>query len=140
MPDFSGADWVEKEMYHGDKEFKISSLGRSVADFLGELFLGIYHLDMGALHRVEWSNPFVITVSIGWKCWSTYDFDLLTRLVFLSHRMALRVELEPRKNHYVRLMFHRRKRSGGFSERMPTLAQAVEMFESHVSIPEYQDV
>lgn len=139
MPDFSGADWIEKEMYHGDKEFKISPLGRNVADFLGELFCGIYHLDLGALNRVEWGNTYFINISIGWKTWSTYDFDLLTRLVFLSHRMALRVELQPTRNQYIRLLFHQRKRSGGFSERMPTLAQAVKQFEELVSIPEYLD-
>ncbi len=137
MP-YAGADWVENEMHHAEKDFKISPLGRAVADFLGELFLGIYHLDISALHKVEWGNNHHIIVSIGWKSWATYDYDLLTRLVFLAHHMALRVELQPSRNQYVRLMFHQKSRSGKY-ESHPTLRQAVERFEAGVNIPEFVD-
>lgn len=137
---YAGADWVEKEMHHAEKDFQISPLGRAVADFLGELFLGIYHLDMPALHKVEWGNNHHISVSIGWKDWATYDYDLLTRLVFLAHHMALRVELCPTRSQYVRLMFHQRTRKGaGFSSH-PSLRQAVDKFESGVHIPEFVEV
>jgi hypothetical protein len=139
MAQYSGAGWIEHEMHHGDADFKISPLGKAVADLLGELFQGIYHLDLGALHRVDWANDHHVSVSIGWKDWSTYDFNLLTKLVFLAHHMALRVELEPSRNQYVRLIFHQRKRTGNGWERHPTLREAVAAFEQSVSLPEYQD-
>jgi len=57
----------------------------------------------------------------------TYDYDMLTRLVVMSHDRLLRAEVKPRHHWYLTLRFHRRKsRDGEFHERMPTL-------EDHVS-------
>jgi hypothetical protein len=139
MAQYSGAGWVVNEMHHGDADFKISPLGKAVADLLGELFLGIYHLDMGALHRVNWNDDHHISIVIGWKDWSTFDNDLLSRLVFLAHHLALRVDLDPRANNYLMLTFFQRKRSGSGWDRHPTLRQAVAAFEQSVSLPEYED-
>jgi len=135
----SGAGWIESEMHYGDKNFKISPLGRAVADLLGELFLGIYHLDLGSLHRVEWDNDHHISIVIGWKDWSTFDNNLLTRLVFLAHHTALRVDLDPRANNYLMLTFYQRKRSGSGWDRHPTLREAVDIFEQTVDLPEFRD-
>lgn len=139
MTQYSGSGWIKESMHHDNKEFSISPLGEAVADLLGELFCGIYHVDAGALRRVDWANNHHVSISIGWKDWATCDFDLLTRLVFLAHRMALRVSMEPTRSKYVRLLFHQRTRRGSGWQRHPTLAEAVATFEQNVSVPEYQD-
>ena len=140
MAKYSGADWIESSLKYWHPDMQVSPLGRNVADLLGELFYGIYHLDGGALSRVVWNDTHHIQVSIGWNIWATVDSDNLTRLVFLAHHMALRVDLEPSRNQYVRLLFYRRVRSGRYYQRHPSLDDAVAAFKENVSIPEYQDV
>lgn len=136
---WAGADWVEANMKYFNPEMKMSDLGRNVANFLGELFYGIYHLDNSAIKKVEWDNTHHIVISIGWRVWSTVDFDTLTRLVFLAHHRALRVDLHPSTHNYMRLMFHQRNRSGDLYHRHPTLDEAVTKFKQSVSLPEYSE-
>ena len=108
-----------------------------MAEFLGELFFGIYHLVYKAIYKVDWSNTHHIEISIGWKDWSTTDFDRLTRLVFLAHHLALRVDLTPSTHQYMRLLFHLRCRTGNSYLKHPTLEDAVNHFIATVSVPEY---
>ena len=136
---YAGADLIEDHLKTYRPDMILSDLGRNVADLLGELFLGIYHIDSQALDRVDWSNKTFIVISIGWRSWSTVDFDTLTRLVFLAHHRALRVDLTPSKYNYMRLLFHQRSRSGNSSQRHPTLDEAVEHFKKLVELPEFQD-
>ena len=133
---YAGADWLIKQMEYVKPGLVVSDLGKSVADLLGELFGGIYHLDHKSLNKVDWSNKNYIEISIGWQSWSTVDFDQLTRLVFLAHHMAIRVDLTPTKYQFVRLLFHQRGRVGNNSERHPTLDEAVEKFKKNVSFAE----
>lgn len=134
---YAGSEWVEQFLKIVKPEAKMSELGRSVADFLGELYSGIYHLEEKQLVKVEWGNPYVITILIGWKDWATVDFNTLSHLVFLAHHMALRVSLTPRANQYMLLMFHQRSRDGDFSKRCPSLDDAVAAFKMYVTLPEY---
>lgn len=134
---YSGADWIKKSLMY-PKE--MSELGKNVADLLGELFRGIYHLDYKQLRKVDWSNSYYIEFILGWKTLSTFDFDELTRLVFLAHHMAIRVEISPHAFKFIRLMFHQRNRDGDFAHRHPTLDDAVSTFKNNVSIPEYKEI
>lgn len=60
---------------------------------------------------------------------STFDFDGLTRLVFMAHDRCVRVELAASGPGLVRLVLHKRhSREGRMSERHPTLETAVEMW------------
>jgi hypothetical protein len=139
MGKYAGAEWVEANLGFSRKNIKLSQLGRDVADLLGELFYGIYHINDAALWRVEWDNNNHIMFSLGWRNLSTVDFDDLTRLVFLAHHMAIRVSVEGSKSHYIRLVFSKRSRSGNGIQRHPTLDESVARFKSSVSFPEYQD-
>ena len=134
---YAGSEWVEGFLSNVKPEVKMSELGLAVADFLGELYLGIYHLRESSLERVDWSNQHHIVITIGHKDWSTVDFNTLTRLVFLAHHMAIRVELVPVANGYMRVLFHQRNRDGDLYHRHPTLDEAVATFKEHVCLPEY---
>lgn len=140
-PKYAGSDWLLLQLRYlnPDKnpEALLSDLGQNVANLLGELFCGIYHLDHKALYRVDWSNNICIVFSLGWHQLATVDFDELTELVFLAHHMAIRVSIEASTHKYLKLIFHQRTRIGGYSERHPTLDEAVAIFKKNVSIPEY---
>jgi len=143
MSEYAGSNWIESSLLLHKPDAKMSELGKSVADLLGELFFGIYHLNIKALLRVDWENPFFIEYSLGCHELATTDFDELTRLVFLAHHFAIRVSIDASTHRYLKLTFHQRGRSGGISNRHPTLTEAVERFQSHMSctnVPEFKDV
>ena len=117
----------------------MSDLGRAVADLLGELFSGIYHLNDNALRKVEWSNTHHIIFYLSWRTMSTIDDSYLTRLVFLAHHLAIRVEIRACNMQGVQLMFHQRKRGTDGMRCHPTLDEAVEAFKRYVSLPEYHE-
>lgn len=128
---FAGADWIKSAL-----KKEMSPLGESVADILGELFLGIYHLESVQLKKVNWTERDNLDVVLGYRSFSTYDDERLTRLVFLAHHRAIRVEIYPHSFKYLRLVFSKRSRLGAKHERHPTLDQAVATFMGHVSLPE----
>ena len=102
---------------------KLSPLGAQVADLLGDLFVGLYHLD-GA-EKVDWANEHHIEVRVTYKDWATFDSNLLTKLVFLAHDRCLRASISPRSAQALTLLFHQRQREGGVWDRHPTLEGAV---------------
>ena len=139
MTEYAGSDWIERQCL---KQGPMSQLGKNVADLLGELFRGIYHLDHKALFRVDWSNESYIEFNLGWHELATTDFDELTRLVFLAHHMAIRVSIEASTVKYLRLTFLQRVRKGDNVYKHPTLDDAVAIFKVdmvHHGIPEYRD-
>ena len=139
MAEYSGSDWIERQLKCDNPHIQMSQLGQDVADLLGELYCGIYHLDLKQLFKVDWTNKYYIEISIGWKPFATVDYDELTRLVFLAHHRAIRVELSAATHKYIHLIFHQRKRIGDYAHRHPTLDEAVDDFKKHVSLPEFQD-
>jgi hypothetical protein len=151
MTEHSGADWIKAQLPHINKDrsgiaknpnAEMSDLGVAVATLLGQMFYGIYHLDHKALYRVDWTNPHYIEFSLGWKSLATADYDELSRLVFLAHHLAIRVQIEASTRKYLKLMFHQRGRGTSFSNDHPTLEQAVKTFNTEMvanGIPEYED-
>jgi len=119
--EFAGADWVRRSM--GTEN--MSSLGAKVADILGVVYGGIYHIKQKALDRVNWTHPMWIEIRI-WDSFSTHDFNKLTALVFACHDAAVRVDISGNSPSTLRLMFHERKRKGGMAERHPTAEEALE--------------
>lgn len=75
----------------------VPRLGCRAADFLGELFNGLYKLPDENFRSHIWSQPTAIRVYIGDKPVGTYDGDFLTRMVFLAYAFGLRAELYPNK-------------------------------------------
>ena len=100
-----------------------SELGAITADLLDELFRGLYHIERDAL-RVDWTDTHHITLT-WYGSLATFDFDLMTRLVFLCHDYCVRGEVSAATPNRLRLMFHRRQREGAIYKRHPTLEQAV---------------
>jgi hypothetical protein len=141
--EYSGSDWLKRNLSYGaNREMgqnEISQLGMDVADLLGELFYGIYHIESRQLNRVDWSDPRCISISIGWRSWSTIDDSTLTRLVFLAHHRAIRVNVDASTHRYIKLLFHQRKRGTDGMRCHPTLDEAVKRFMSTVSLPEYTE-
>lgn len=126
----TGSDWLR-----GCRITKISPLGAQVADLLGDLFSGLYHLD-GA-EKVDWANDHHIEVRVAYKEWASVDSNLLTKLVFLAHDRCLRVSISPRSAHAQTLLFHQRRRAGGTWERHPTIEQALALYrEYHPVVPD----
>lgn len=118
---YAGADWV-KEMFH----IEPSPLGSAVADLLGDLAFGIYHLNPRSLRKVEWADPYVIIFNLDHHTLANFDPDGLTRLVVLSHDRLLRVQVKGKAPSIVELMFHQRDvREGPMSHRLPTIETAV---------------
>jgi len=120
--DYSGAEWLESAI-----KKPLSPLGTQVADFLGYLFHGIYHLPH-SIKLADWQNDQWIELSIPTNSLATTDYDGLTRLVFLAHFMALRVQIQSSSPSRVKLIFHQRKRGGRYFEHHPSLQEAVDAF------------
>ncbi len=127
---YSGADWLRSDL--GIKE--ISELGERVAEILGELYYGLYHLQTRTLERVNWSNSMWIEIVLD-RDMATYDGDTLTRLVILCHELLVRCEIEGAAPRRLRLIFHKRhNREGGqMMFRHPTIETAVERVRASLS-------
>jgi len=140
MSEYAGANWIRRQLDNYDICIEMSILGCNVADLLGELFRGIYHLDHKALFNVDWSNERCIEFTLSNHDLATTDFDELTRLVFLAHHFAIRVSIEACHIHRLRLLFFQRYRGDILMDCHPTLDQAVNKFKllmAQGNIPEY---
>jgi ParB/RepB/Spo0J family partition protein len=87
-----------------------SAAGIRVAVLL-EAWHGLHHFDEAALRKVEWSNDRfqVLRVSkfeIAGQL-ASFDFDGLTKLIFLAHDHCIRVDLTPSNRNFL-IMFHPR--------------------------------
>lgn len=127
MPNlYAGHEWVERCF-----KIELSPLGKAAADLMGDVWLGIYHLNHGALRRTNWDNPDWIE-HIVYGGLATYDDDLLTRLVVLGHDRLLRVSIEAASWRHLRLIITARKtRDGEYYERMPTLETHTANLRAH---------
>jgi len=129
---FAGADWIESALrYDG----QMSILGRTVANLLGDLFFGIYHMNTTSLRKVDWSDSHCISVTVDTEL-ATFDSDALTRLVVLCHDRMIRCSVQGLAPGYVRLMFHQRHKrdEGSRWERHPTLEAAAEQIRGYYQV------
>lgn len=124
---YAGAD---HEVRPDDPPESMSDLGRDVADLLGQLFRGIYHIDTS---KVDWSQPDHITLTM-YGSLSTFDFPQLTELVVLAHDRAIRCEVSGCAPSLLRLMFHRRRRTGSVTERHPTIEVHIETIRDRIGM------
>lgn len=88
--------------------------------FFAELFGGEHHIPKGLR---EWGIGWAVTTSA--SRFATFDFNDLTRAVFLAHDRCLRLEVNPGGPRRVTIAIHQRVREGGMSQRHPTLEAAV---------------
>ena len=107
---YAGAGWLERQFARTARP--ISDFGRAVADLLGDLFAGIYHIDRAVMSKsVDWSAPHHISVVV-YGTMSTYDDSMLTRLVVLCHDRHIPCEVSGCGPRYIRLGFSPRNREG----------------------------
>lgn len=115
----AGADWIRSALKRS-----LSPLGENVANLLGDVFCGIYHLDDNQLKKVDWGDPQVVSVRLYYRSLGTYDDEFLTRLVVFAHDRMLRISISAKAPNLLELMFHQRKeRKGDGWQRMPTMEQ-----------------
>lgn len=151
MPKYSGADWLQSQF----KDKKLSPLARKVADILGQVYRGIYHLNR--IDDQDWFSICGVRVfldSVGEL--ATYDGSELTTLVMLCHEQSIRLSIsagsiiyktsedeaevvsrssehdceailgpDEYRHSCLYLEFHQRSNSGGINKRHPTLDEAV---------------
>lgn len=121
-------EWLEQQLQYKNPEFQMSPFGKNVAQIIGTVWRGIYHLPQGSyIHeRTKWDDPTFIRVVIPDNGLATWDFDNLTKLVVLCHDYCIRVQIDCAGMKNINLRFHRRKgREGGMAERHPTIEQAI---------------
>jgi len=94
----AGADWLAHFL-----GIELSPLASKVADLLGWVEEGLYHMDFGALRRAEWGDRYVSIVLR--TSLSSFDNSRLTRLVVGAYDLNLRVEIRAASPHCLRLYF-----------------------------------
>lgn len=110
-----------------------SEHGKRVA-FLLEEWTGIHHIEVSALKKADWSSKHNVHIWTG-RSLSTFDFDDLTRLVFLAHDHCIRVEIDVHGPRMLGLSFHPRVRDGSIMVRHPTIEQAVASWRERHDAP-----
>ena len=119
----NSVEWIKSNCKTG-----LSLLGEDVASLLGEWAQGIYHLER-LLDKVDWTSARYIELNYDNEL-ATFDFDQLTALVFLAHWYCIRVSIKPCNFRYMKILFHRRKRTGDHMfDKHPTLEEAVDRFK-----------
>lgn len=128
MGKYSGADWLENNTGTGHT---LSPIGRKVADILGFVFRGIYHMDWRDLNASDWGNPLFAYVRLS-RGLATFDFQHLSEMLVLCFDHMVRLEIRPRSNQTLELLFHQREsREGGVIRRLPELFDLVQEIRVH---------
>ena len=132
--EYSGADWVKSAL-----RAELSPLGVKVADLLGNLYHGIYHMDTKALRKINWKHPEWMEVTV-YDHFATVDSDNLTRLVLFAHDYCVRVEIKACNMQYLKICFSERKREEGEGgnkwDSTPTMENHLKELRKHYPAPE----
>lgn len=131
MREYAGADWLEQMRKNRGGYQPLTPFARLVADILGAVYRGIYHIDSGQTLRENFVddgsvNGVFVTLH---RSPSTYDFSELTELVILCHAYSVRLEISARTVGYLQFRFHRRqppKDDDQLWQRHPNIMQACE--------------
>lgn len=99
-------------------------------EFFSELYFGKHHIPSKIK---SWGEGWCIN---HWGDLSTFDFDTLTRLVFLAHDSCIRVEISQGGPRAVKIAIWKREgRTGSMYTRHPTIENALEKWrEDHKGI------
>lgn len=125
---YSGAEWLPNKVQE-----TMSPLGREVADIIGQVFMGIYHIDR-EITKVDWANPNWIEFCHYGEL-STFDYCNLTSLVVLCHDRCIRLSISPASPRVLRLMFHlRTARDGEINSRHPTIEKHIEIIRGAIGL------
>lgn len=129
MSDYESVDWLKRNILRDGGD--ISELGCEVANLIGDVWMGIYHLENSLLKKANWGSNHHIRLSVHGHL-ATHDGNLLTRLVVLCHDRMIRLEIAGATHGYLSLVFHQRaSRTGSLWERMPTMEDHVDLIRKH---------
>lgn len=95
-------------------------------NFFSEYYGGEHHIP-GKIKN----NGFGFSVNDDRGGLATYDFNQLTRLVFMAHDKCIRVEVSPSSPRHLKIAIWKRERTGSMSERHPDLQTVIEQFEKN---------
>lgn len=116
------ADWLARHLKR-----ELTPFQTKVADIIGMVAGGIYNAP------ISWKSAEIDSrfVSVVWRDeFATWDFDALTKLVFLAHTARIRVSMSAVGPRYTRVMFHPRVHEGCVGKRHPSLDEAVAAFRA----------
>lgn len=110
----------------------LSEFQAKAMDILGMVCGGIYNAPIN-WEKVDWNYGWGgLSVILGDRCMATYDFDQLTKLVFLCHEARIRGQLDAHTRGYYRVSFWQRPAEGGINTRHPNLDEAVASFREYL--------
>lgn len=115
----------------------MSPLGVAVADLLGFVYQGIYHLSWSSLERVHWDDDRFITVTVN-SGMASYDGGDLTTLLVAAHDMCMRVEIYNGGPRSLVLGFSARAREGAIYDRHPTMDEHLTKIREQYNVVEQQ--
>jgi len=110
---------------------KLDDFYSSVMDILGMTFGGIYNAPI-CWEAIQWQYGRGIAVPVRDIGLATWDFQQLTRLVFLCHEARIRCEIRTHSFRHMLLCFWPREDSGGVGRRHPNLDEAVAAFREYL--------
>jgi hypothetical protein len=112
---YAGAGWLQQQLPYWDKQRKgkaakqgptvPSALGLTVADILGHVFGGLYHLDTSDLMAAEWDRDGSVAVRLSVRELATIDSAELTMLVVLCSACGVRLAVQSHAFRSLRLLF-----------------------------------
>lgn len=93
-------------------------------EFFGEIYCGKHHIPGKHCEPVPWGDGWCVNHT---GELSTFDFNKLTRLVFLAHDRCVRVSIQSSGPGMVRIcIWQREKRTGSIFESHPAIETALE--------------
>lgn len=95
------ADWLKQSLKKEPSKF-----GEEVANILGFVWQGLYHLSQTSLNKVNWKDERYMTINVPYGL-ATWDRNELTELVVLCHDSLIRLEIRPNMR-YLELCFAKR--------------------------------
>lgn len=110
----------------------LNDFQKKVVDIVGMVGCGIYNAPIA--DRIDWEYG-GRGVAVIWKReLATFDFDQLTRLVFLCHEARIRCQVESAGPRMMRLAFWQRVHAGDVAVRHPNLDEAVAAFRQYLPV------
>lgn len=104
----------------------MSPLGITAADILGFMYQGIYHLPHGLIEKCDWSDRWMVRITVP-SSLCTWDNNNLMWLIVVASDMMVRVVIDGVNQRYLKLGFSQRtSRTGSMFERMPTIETQIE--------------
>lgn len=125
---YAGAGWLKRNLAYVKPDMVVSELGEKVADILGQVFSGIYHIEDRSLFKVDWSRNHSIQITLMDNGFATYDAGCLTHLVLLAHLCNIRVAVTAATHGYLKLTFMRVSVNTTMGDRHPNLKENIERY------------